>query len=935
MPPFDDDLPLTGGDVDEWASGLPADRAGAALVLAGLAPRALSTWSKRRLGFLAWHGDDVALGSQAERLLRAPNARVVTASTPPTDGVPGLLRLEVDGNVIPTEVVPRLLQAPAVASVVLPAVRPAGALRRRRWHWPLRVAVARPWVAEDLADVVRRTRLPIPGGGTHRLPVKLIDLHQVGETGAVDVVVLDMPLAEAVALVDDARTLANAVIVLDRPRQSWPVVDAQLASLRAATGAVASVLGRPLGERRETDLATVLGQLLVELSHAQPFDVAATTALGRDLLIVGETEALVRSDLASATSDLAQGIRQVRREARAGAPPGRGSRPVPSRARPGGSRRYRSARPPGHTSARPPLAAPPPPPSWPGADAPPLDVALNDLEGLAHGEFMGERHEASAIPDAVERVEELLRDEAEVRFLQATVGPKTQRNVLREGPNRVSVFIGPQEQGALRGPEVDNTVLGFDSPQVNTVRLTLVLVPLSPRGEPSRTEIDVPRFGRSEDARLTLHVPPGEKSVEARLVLLHWNRVVQTAVLSGTVDGEPAELTEVVVVHPAMDDLEMRRPFDTAFLLNHDATGADALIRHANGHTWVDALPEIDAITNRMRKTLIGAAGVKRTTRGYDEKLRTLVIELALSGRALFNVLEDNLGQLSGSGNPKRIQIVTARAARFLTLELVYPRVAPAADAKLCARWKAGGADCGEDCFASETDDTVVCPAAFWGLSRVIERQYVNSTELNARMLLLADPRGTTRKRLTAKHALMAASTKVNPKDVKATLARLGAGTRTATTWEQWVTELADPSTDTDLLVLMPHTMPDPPTLEISSKLLRMERLEEDYVTGRKAGASPLVLLLGCDTAGSEDHPAGFCSSFMQKHAAVVFSTLTMIHVSHAPALSQQLVSLLRDDTRKAGPLGELVMRFRREALQAGLVSALAVTAYGDADKKV
>jgi hypothetical protein len=930
-----DELPLTGGDVDEWGSGLAAAEAGAALVLAGLAPRALSTWSKSRLGFLAWHGDDVALGSKAERLLHTRDARVVTSSTPPVDGVPGLLRLQLDGNVIPTEVVPRLLQAPTVASVVLPAVRPAGALRRRRWHWPARVAVHSPWVAEDLADVVRRTGLPLPGGGSHRLPVKLIDLHQVGEVGAVDVVVLDLPLTEAVALLDDVRTLANAVIVLDRPRQSWPVIDAQLASLRAATGAVASVLGPPLGKRRETDLATILGRLIVELSHAQPFDVAATTALGRDLVIVGETEALVRSDLATATSDLAQAIRQGMREGGAGSSPGRSPRPGPSRARaqPSGGRRYRTAGPPGSTRARPPLA--PPPPSWPSADALPLDLELNRLEGIAHGEFLGERHEASAIPDAVERVEELLRDEDEVRFLQATVGPKAQRNVLREGPNRVSVFIGPHEQGTLRGPALGNTQLGFDSPQVNTVRLTLVLVPLSPRGEPSRTEIDVPRFGRSEEARLTLHVPPGQARVEARLVLLHWNRVVQTAVLSGTVGGDPAELTQVAVVHPAMDDLETRRPFDTAFLLNHDGTGTDALIRHSNGHTWVDALPEIDAVTNRIRKALIGAAGVKRTTRGYHEKLRTLVIELALNGRALFNLLEDNLGQLSGSGDPKRIQVVTARAGRFLPLELVYPRVAPADDAVLCAVWKAGGADCGDDCFASETDDTVVCPAAFWGLSRVIERQYVNSTELNARMLLLADPKGTTRKRLTAQHALVAASAKVAPKDVKATLERLGAGTRQASTWEQWVDALADPDTDTDLLVLMPHTIPDPPTLEISSKLLRMERLEEDYVTGRKTGASPLVLLLGCDTAGSEDHPAGFCSSFMQKHAAVVFSTLTMIHVSHAPALSQLLVSLLRDDTRKVGPLGELVMRFRREALQAGLVSALAVTAYGDADKKV
>jgi hypothetical protein len=57
-----------------------------------------------------------------------------------------------------------------------------------------------------------------------------------------------------------------------------------------------------------------------------------------------------------------------------------------------------------------------------------------------------------------------------------------------------------------------------------------------------------------------------------------------------------------------------------------------------------------------------------------------------------------------------------------------------------------------------------------------------------------------------------------------------------------------------------------------------------------------------------------------------------MLLNTHAAALSQQLAGLLVDPGRAEQPLGELVARFRRDAVRGGLVSALSVTAYGDAD---
>jgi hypothetical protein len=66
--------------------------------------------------------------------------------------------------------------------------------------------------------------------------------------------------------------------------------------------------------------------------------------------------------------------------------------------------------------------------------------------------------------------------------------------------------------------------------------------------------------------------------------------------------------------------------------------------------------------------------------------------------------------------------------------------------------------------------------------------------------------------------------------------------------------------------------------------------------------------------------------------AACVFSTLTMVLNKHAAALSNLLVGLLREPGRRAVPVGDLTTRFRRTAVREGLLAALAVTAYGDAD---
>lgn len=539
--------------------------------------------------------------------------------------------------------------------------------------------------------------------------------------------------------------------------------------------------------------------------------------------------------------------------------------------------------------------------------------------------------------------------EADARWLQCTVtagaagsraapasGREPPPNAFAEGRNRVTVFVGPQEAAALRAGTLSDVELGFTSPDVASVRLTAVLVPLSPRVAPVRATLVVPRVGRSTDAHLTLHVPPGTREVSARLLLLHRNRVLQTAVLTGAV-GRPATLTELALVTPDLAHLRGRRRFDAAVVANHDAAGRTGLMAHRDGRTTsvdVAAMPEVERTLARIRTLLIDAARLP-ARRAADPTSWTrreidLLVELAVHGRDLHAFLEDAL--LPFGADLRRIQVVTARTGVFLPLELAYTRPAPDDGAALCPSWAAGGADCGPGCGAGPDDTTIVCPAAFLGVRAVVERHYLDGEAgADGRQHLTTAAPVAGRRRLTVRHGVLAASTRVSATDAAAALAALDGDARRATDWSAWIQALA--ATDTDLLVLLPHTNVAQATLEVSGATLARGRIEARHVTGGR-GVHPVVLLLGCDTGGCREDPAGFATRFLARDAAVVLSSLTELHPRHAARLAERLATALRDAAadRRRTPVGDVVTAVRRAAVGDGLLAALGTAAYGDAD---
>lgn len=863
---MDERTPLTAGELDHWSGDLPRELAAAAHVYFGIGAHGLARAIERGpedTRFVPWgfrrfesppprRASEAALRALAEH---RPAEDPVTADPPP-------LRLAVSGDIVPSDVVPLLLACPGVSSAVVPAQRAAGSLRRRDWQWPFRIGVLDPGLARALEQTDDRWQVP---SGL----VQVSDVRT--DPGAVGVLVARGSPQEVSAQLRRHPVVANAVLCAGRPGDAWPVDEAQLALLRAQTGAVVS------GIVEDEDLRDRLLTMLRHLSHGHAFDVAATSAFERNLVLVGELDALEESSLPAVVRARTEEFRLdlVRPDE-------------------------------GLTMAEPPLAV---------------------LDELVGGRFDSETGEASGVLPHLEELDHLVEEQREGRLLQAYVGPLAESwtappdNVLRRGGNTVAVFVGPAEAAALSAGEISDEALGFTA-GATSVRLTVILSPLDPVGAPVRAELDVPRLGRSADVRLRLAVPGDTTTVHARLTVLHRNRVIQTALLTGDVDGAPARLHERVVLWDDFGHLDDRRAFDRSFVLNHTSgTPAIATFAHGTGVTIGDT-DEVSRVSARIRDLLIAAAQQRSTADGA----LTTFIELAVEGRSLHGELT---GRLRRIGDPKRIQIVSTRPSWFLPLEFVYDREAPDDDASLCDRW-AGGDECGPGCFADEHDRSVVCPSVFWGMSRVIEREYVDAGDEAGTAFLVGPAPERERTRIIARRSVLAASVKVAKEDVSATAALLGV--EALTSWEAW--EQAIAAEDTDLLILMPHTDAKQDTLEISRKKLRGGRIEARYVTGRRK-VTPVVVLFGCDTSGSGDNPAGYAAKFKRADAGVVFATLTMVLGSHAAAMSQRLATYLLDQSRSAVPMGEALTQFRRESVRAGLLAALSVTAYGDTDWRV
>jgi hypothetical protein len=768
------------------------------------------------------------------------------------------LRLAVETDALPQEIVRRLLQTPNVASAFLAVRRPAGSLRRRPWRWPLRIGLM--GYSRDAAETVRAAV------GPSLLP-RLLDVRRLeDEPGPVDVLIVKRPLVDAVSRVAQLRPVANLVVILDDATERSPMVEALLATARAATSAVGSALAPP-GE-----LPKLIKQLLLEASHAEPLDVALTRAAGPELLLYAESEGMQRAALPEIARHAAGEIR-------------RASFALPS-----------------------------------------LEPLSAQLVTAAEGAFLGEGHEATAIADIVGVAQPKMAELEATRWCQAYVGTD---NVLRRGTNDVEFFIGPTEPDAIAAPTpFRDEELPWEPEQAEGFRLTVLFLPLEESLAAQEAELELPRLGRSPGVHFELEVKPGVATAAARIVVLFRSRVLQTAVLRGRA-GRRARLTDLAAFVPDLDELDDRRPFDVALFTN-DTAGQSVLLRHSRAYTRVSHGDAVKPIARAMADLLATAA--TRSSLKLDTKpVRALLVELAVKGHDLYMTFERQLGSFGGA---KSIQLVTAGSDFPLPIELVYEREPPDEDAKLCPQYLADPGRCNGACNGVD-DTTVICPNAFWGMSKTIERQLVDPSAKvdpdGGYLLRVADRPRRGRRDVAVTRIVVGASGRVDTTE-SAKLVRALAGAVPAKTWKDLTTELR--AYDTQLLVLCPHTDYEKLTLEIGEANLARGRIAPRYVTGGRK-VRPFVVLFGCRTAPTPDDPAGFAGRFVQTGARAVFHSSTDLLNTHAIELAQRLAIRLVEGADPPQMLSEAMTAFRRQAVADGYLAGLAIASIGDADWRV
>jgi hypothetical protein len=150
--------------------------------------------------------------------------------------------------------------------------------------------------------------------------------------------------------------------------------------------------------------------------------------------------------------------------------------------------------------------------------------------------------------------------------------------------------------------------------------------------------------------------------------------------------------------------------------------------------------------------------------------------------------------------------------------------------------------------------------------------------------------------------------------------------------WDAWEAQLA--GQDTQLLVLLPHTDYKKRTLEIAASMLERGRIEPRYVTGER-DVDPIVILFGCRTTGTRGSPGGFAASFLEEGACAVFHSAADLRNVHATELARRLAAVLTQPGHRPRMLSDALLEFRRAAVRDGLVPALGIAAFGDADWRI
>lgn len=594
--------------------------------------------------------------------------------------------------------------------------------------------------------------------------------------------------------------------------------------------------------------------------------------------------------------------------------------------------------------------------------------------------YAGESHEASDLAEAKASLDEAIRKvnarKGDPRYIQAqlerVMGETTVRvrALQSRTKHRIQVRVGPFEDSWInptnRVPFPDELLPADEDEH----RLRIVISEPHHIPKPLVEEVSIRSTGPSEVATFDFTPSPGNSVFHARVAIAHRNRILQTAILTTRVLLEPGDqetnndrfaVDIETIVRPALNDLSTRSRFDLALAFNHTIEGRPTVLGLAGKQAVLkvmsqDVIDSISAIGHAL-------SDVGNAKNEYEKGLNSakgveLLQFLATEGHSLYDYLIldqaiPSLGKSLLQNEATHIQIVSLTPDAYFPAEFIYEFGVPGENATVCPTALKALTDndysyiCTESDHA-ESNNKHLCPFGFWGLRRVVERHAfkpIDTASATADFVLKTEP-GTGRNILEiTKTALFAASQNVDKEKAGASLDLFNKITTLFTNhtslvnkWDEWTDAIS--THEPSLLIALPHvetkfehTKPYF-HLEIGGQLLKANYIDFRYVKkNRETSLPPIVILLGCDTAVPQTEMDSIVARFRRAGAAIVVGTVASVLGSHASSVAREIVAQLASiESGKQVPFGDLLLASRRRAIGQGVLMAMCIGGFGDAD---
>lgn len=859
--------------------------------------------------------------------------------------------------------------------------------RPRKWSWPLRVGT----LPSKSAD----SWLPSLDALPEAWMREVMEISKLtGDRGAFDVLMVLGGLEAAIQSVLSIPRLprVHTILVMGGGSRRVGWLD-RLAFLRRQSGA-----GIVLWNPAPTALhARWFENWLAELCHDQLMDIAAARASRSldlpDSLIIGTESLLAETRLAKVGRDLHTRASRMARsmsldltfsppyaesEEGAGVGMGTGDEGAVPRPSPPIIKKEHLTR-----------AEPPPSLAARAAEMMGLAGAMEDLLKPENvGAFVHETAGASGLARASRKVEEILKSAKPVsgrqRFVQVTVAEERDpQGEDHEGPLVPGQTYLVRTQIGFPGLQKLKYPIPLPEDQIppseDGHHLTVVFTAPGLTAQPQVQTLFLPKVGNS--GVIFFLLPAGERNgpFRSRMLVLYRNRVLQTILMKGSVgEGEAIHFSAEFEDHALTEDLENHPNFDAALLFNHGEDGEPAATAVADGKaqwmplsgTLAAAFPaKVQSLLDQLTSDSWGLRPLS------DPKVQELLGRLARSGSEVYQILIKDLRLDESLARNGRIQILAANPDSVFPVEFLYDGPPPDHQtAVVCPHAQNAllGQDAGCPTPCADHPDLTrcpfgtsvagdlaglanakvcpgptvrtICPFAFWGIQKVLERQVFDPAQSagqspeNIRIQAGGSP---DTKQIAVFHSILLGASERATNSLPTALDGLVAAIdqfenppiSVLTQWNHWVSSVQQ--RNPSLLILVAHTEmndEDEAILEIGNDDLPRASIDTCHVKGFP-NSTPMVWLLGCSTAATARDVTSMVGAFRRGGAPIVVGTLAPTLGRQVGPVAESFFRTLSDEL-KTGPveLGEVMRHVRRSLVATGQLAVLNLVAFGDSD---